>query len=217
MPRRLRSARTNRKYGQAFEFGSRSRLQGICARYDNRAPRSSESGGDRLDPHQRRDQHLVPERLEGGCGALTIGLRAGDDDAHGSIEESWSCTVLELASCLSANNRGILAFARACDVMCRATVGMCDQSAKLHSIPGHRRISGDWSLAGTVKCAEKCPLASHSRRRIRVIDLAKNIAHAFVVFTGFNADRALADGRQELLGAHNNDGSVGKAEPLHSG
>ncbi len=41
------------------------------------------SAVDRLDPHQRRDQHLVSARAQSGGGAFAIGLRAGDDQAHG--------------------------------------------------------------------------------------------------------------------------------------
>ena len=41
------------------------------------------SAGGRLDPHQRRDQHLMPARAQGGGGAFAVGKRTGDDQAHG--------------------------------------------------------------------------------------------------------------------------------------
>src|SRR5262245_43023951 len=106
----------------------------------------------------------MAERLQRGCGARTISLGASDNDTHGSIEESWPCTVLEFAPSLNSDGGGILAFAGARNVVCRTTVGTCDQSPKLHSIRRYSGMAGNRSLAGPVERTEKCPLARHRRR-----------------------------------------------------
>ena len=36
-----------------------------------------------FDPHQRRDQHVMPARAQCRRGAFGGGLRTGDNDAHG--------------------------------------------------------------------------------------------------------------------------------------
>ena len=58
------------------------RAGGIGAGDDDAAPVGAQLGVDRLDPEQRRDQHLMTARAQRGRGALAVLLRAGDDDAH---------------------------------------------------------------------------------------------------------------------------------------
>ena len=86
LPRSVRAAPSDREQrkleqrfaGRAVGDGARR----IGAGDDDAAPAAGKISRDRLDAHQRRHQHLVPARAQGGGGAFAIGLRAGDDEAH---------------------------------------------------------------------------------------------------------------------------------------
>src|SRR4029078_8512738 len=78
-------------------------------------------------------------------------------------------------------------------------------------------MTGDRSLARSVKRPEKCTFARYGDRLVAVIKARKNIAHAFVFLACFNSNRALPRRRQKFIRVHNNGGTIGKTKTLQSG
>ena len=114
-------------------------------------------------------------------------------------KEAGTGAALELTAGIGAKRRRFGAVALARDLERRAAVGLGDQAMKINGIAVDAGVAGDRRAAGAIEHGEENALGGQRGRGVGIADRGDQRAGPRIVSPRFEADRALADRRQELI------------------